>query len=84
MTWQPIETAPKDGSPILLYGTYQWEDYKNYQEGGIFVGYLYSSKSSEYYEEQDDVEEYWRLVNANPYIDKAQPSHWMPLPEVPE
>jgi len=69
MEWQPIETAPKDGSWVLLYLRHPWSEiekafwynaWQNWQttipeEGGEFCG-----------------------------IGAAVPTHWMELPEPPE
>jgi hypothetical protein len=71
MEWQDISTAPKDGTHILLYGTYQWEHYDDNQKRGIVVGWYYSSENE------------WVLENANPYADYIQPTHWMQLPVKP-
>lgn len=70
MNWQPIETAPKDGTRVLGYGmmpyekepgigTIAWDlDYKQWQ--------CEPTEASEYLPEKCDV------------------THWMPLPEPPE
>ena len=76
--WQPIETAPKDGTRILLYGSYQWEDYEDRKESGIIVGYFRLCDWN------DDDNGSWVAVNANPYTDYVQPTHWMPLPNHPK
>lgn len=69
MDWQPIETAPKDGTPILifyeeLYGMRRysircWDrgDWATAQEGWV---------------------DEWRQIRPN-----EKPTHWMPLPEPP-
>lgn len=68
--WQPIETAPRDGTSVLLYGPYQWEDYDSRTvEAGAVVGYFDGYR--------------WRLDNANPYADYCNATHWMPLPAPP-
>ena len=74
MNWQPIETAPKDGTPILgarfatyfssvekfpLGATMQWE-------GGLCAGrWAYTGLMVQ-------------LVD-----DDQMPTHWLPLPECP-
>ena len=73
MEWQPIETAPKDGTPILLYVPVngrmiaiegEWGKYPDCGEG----------------------EEGWRLVRANCHgcgccaSQDGMPTHWLPLP----
>ena len=78
--WQTIKTAPKDGTRILIFGTYQWEDYKDRREKGIVTVYwekydIWDNKS---------VKGRWRLISTNPYTDYAQPTHWMPLPGRPK
>jgi len=69
--WQPIETAPKDGTEVLLYLGNPWSKtekarwyapWSNWQVGAI---------------PSDPVrEEYFG-------IGKSVPTHWMPLPEAP-
>lgn len=69
--WQPIETAPKDGTSVLLFK--QSMDFKirgyGYWEGGDSFVSGWISKGF------DDT--FGNLGLANP-------SHWMPLPEPPK
>lgn len=67
--WQLIETAPKDGRWLLLFGD------------GVGFG---SCKFIGYYGGRhgyDDVHT-WRETGFNAYA--AEPTHWMPLPESPK
>lgn len=68
--WQPIETAPKDGTWVLLFSPDaepdtpfigQWRDVEDYPDGGA-----------------------WWENNGSSYCIDADPSHWQPLPESPE
>ena len=73
--WQPIETAPKDGTEILLYDKNVWRLYPSQEEivtysfhvgwwlFGVWVGH--DSSGGE-------------------YGCDLTPTHWMPLPEAPE
>lgn len=83
--WRDISSAPKDGTHILLSGTYQWDDYIDRQETGIVVGFW--EKDPWFLEGIDDEADRndtgWVLANANPYTDQMQPTHWMPLPTPP-
>ena len=71
--WQPIETAPKDGSLVILYnGTV---------EQGNFVAKVDSGRVSNQFvftSSWDGLDGY--LVSAC----DPQPTHWMPLPNPPE
>jgi len=70
--WQPIETAPKDGTEVLLWGPYcgcpataQWT-------GKAWAAYW----------------DGWRVVEymsdfGTDYREFDMPTHWMPLPEPP-
>ena len=74
--WQPIETAPKDGTSVLLY-----------EPGhGIDVGHWYVHTHDEYKERPDGLFE--RVTVSNPGYwncnETQRPTHWMPLPKVPE
>lgn len=76
--WQPIETAPKDGTPVLVYATRDgWvakparlvASYKSgfWQIYGAAGG---EPKSSNIRDPQ--------------WLDVVTPTHWMPLPNPPE
>lgn len=66
--WQPIETAPKDGTPILCFNGgnnsikphITTDHYRNKSRGNHYTGFGYENKS------------HW------PH------THWMPLPNPPE
>ncbi len=73
--WQDIETAPKDGSTVLLYYPYP-------------VDKMDEKISAQYWGESFDEEFRW-LDEEGFYIDPennggVSPTHWMPLPEPPE
>ena len=68
--WQPIETAPKDGSDMLLYG------HGVLRSGGVYakghhVGWSQVAR---------DGSIYW--ATRDPAVD-CEPTHWRPLPEPP-
>ena len=71
MTWQPIETAPKDGTSVLVYGF--WEGELNLQddERDVWKAHFFWDQwcvdGGEYYSQ---------------YV--VDPTHWMPLPEGPK
>lgn len=67
--WQPIETAPKDGSDILV-----WDDFE--------ISITFWGKTAHvpiYGWIQVDFGDLYDLEPMEP-----QPTHWMPLPEPPE
>lgn len=67
--WQPIATAPKDGTTILLYG-----------EGAVTVGGWMSAadQGAEPDEEYLIAAGWWSLD-----LRDNAPTHWMPLPDPP-
>jgi len=81
--WQPIETAPKDGTTVLL-GYYnrsgKWRTVR---------GCWYSdAQIAEDWEEPHDGEAGWYETAENaddtPNCWNCSPTHWMPLPTPPE
>jgi len=71
MTWQPIETAPKDGSKIMISGDSYvtigwWEEDK---------GKTLISADKPYWEPYDF--SYWDRYDIGDWF---TPTHWMPLP----
>lgn len=69
--WQPIETAPKDGTHVLLFwrGGHQishWRHTQHFQNGRIS------------YDNAGWADPYGSLGR-----ESSGPSHWMPLPDKP-
>lgn len=71
--WEPIATAPKDGTYLLL-----WEQYSTHP----FVGYWgFGSWSASH--EHVDAEGGWDGANVVDSISQDLITHWMPLPAPP-
>lgn len=73
--WQPIDTAPKDGTVFFGFDPedrypqpMKWEEYE-----------------PQYAEEQEEPG-YWTYAEAliADVVGEAKPTHWMPLPPPPE
>ena len=69
--WQPIETAPRDGTPVL-----------GYRDIDGIMGMVKWIQSATYGEWAGS----WDLVlpSTHSEIDMWWPTHWMPLPEPPQ
>ncbi|UNY40271.1 hypothetical protein KLEP181_gp30 [Paracoccus phage vB_PmaP_KLEP18-1] len=69
--WQPIETAPKDGTLILMF----WPESVNNRT----LGHVISTGSID--------DDWWDVDNwtAGKILDEGatKPTHWMPLPPAP-
>jgi hypothetical protein len=79
MEWQPIETAPKDGTEILAYEK---------------CDYLYSNDEIEPFErikivrwnevmQWDNPEDEYDWMTGSSFDEQINPTHWMPLPKPP-
>lgn len=77
MTWKTIDTAPKDGTIILAYYPLFWKP------GGDFTDserrWAMTTVRWDYDEYDNDVG-YWYLLDGTT---NGEPTHWMPLPDVP-
>jgi hypothetical protein len=78
MNWQTIDTAPKDGSPILVYTP----------TDGVVVSWWFIGA----YVGRDGIVDGWysgthddspRAYHDYPMLPSEIPTHWMPLPEPP-
>ena len=68
--WQPIETAPKDGTAIIVYG--QWAaEIGDWADDPPSVGVAYSNGTG------------WFSIHADYYSVTCDATHWMPLPNPP-
>jgi len=74
MTWQPIETAPKDDKPVFLLST-----------TGATVAIWCKSNIDEYWAIQNG----WQALVAGLEVQRCgvqieikNPTHWMPVPEL--
>jgi hypothetical protein len=72
MEWQPIETAPKDGSLILC--------------GNKMEIAIASWSTSAWVSKKQDDGSYgaWLVFDARSDSETISPSHWMPLPDPPQ
>jgi len=79
--WQPIETAPRDGTPVLLWAVREgWEDRGPCRICGWGDEYgwsLYGAAGAEPFAGMPRNNRVQRL-------DQCQPTHWMPLPAPPD
>ena len=73
--WQPIETAPKDGSEILLLIPLTW-GVGSPEDSRIGTGTIVGS----YFWWKEKL--VWRNRTAN-FLNYETPTHWQPLPEMP-
>lgn len=71
MEWQPIETAPKDGSEIFVWGTVEDSPYARPHIG------------SEGLERVAWAGDGWWITSPQCDAWVPEPSHWMPLPPPP-
>jgi hypothetical protein len=68
--WSPIETAPKDGTQVLVYGEAFGEVYGRFDENPIITVAEWSFAS-------------WLAVATDAYSVTIKPTHWAPLPKLP-
>lgn len=67
--WQPIKTAPTDGTAVLLWPYVHFDIFLGKSPGEVTIGFF------------SDVHQDWY----NPELKATfSPTHWMPLPEPPE
>ena len=74
MNWQPIESAPKDGTYILV---------SNPAAGGSWVAHWFPVAVSGYKFDQlwrSVMLNHWHIPEKTRYV---PPTHWMPLPPPP-
>lgn len=74
--WQLIDTAPKDGTIVLLFGSCNWNEYTERNDPVVTVGFWEDDGGF-------DCCGGWTALTFNPYSDDCEATHWVPLPEPP-
>jgi hypothetical protein len=65
--WQPIESAPKDGTLVLIC----------FADGEIYIARNEGKPDSQH-------NDWWDQDGLDFGYGASQPTHWMPLPELPK
>lgn len=74
--WQPIETAPRDGTTILIFG--KPGDLE--MDGAVLVGYR---QPAVYTAAWDEIDQAFCLSGGSWLGPFVEPSHWQPVPAPP-
>ena len=83
MEWQPIETAPKDGSEII--GVYS-NDYGYLDKPTVYGPWTCRFERNKWMASHDGIGviEYMSDFGTEYKEAEMDPTHWMPLPEPPK
>jgi len=92
MIWQPIETAPMDGTEILLYrgaGTHEGKHVPPRVTSGAWIEWAetaieYHGTTGEYLGQSDQGGGAEWCSWDGGFTEEHPPTHWMPLPDFPE
>jgi hypothetical protein len=76
MTWQPIETAPKDGTPILVWNGSSFGFYTRAGDMGVAIWREQALPGKDRWR--------WCAQDCCDGVTTYDPTHWMPLPGPPE
>jgi len=77
LTWQPMKTAPRDGTEVLLRvecraGMSDCMLVGHYMQGGHCI------------DDHPPISQGWYFWNGCCFDMASKPTHWMPLPKIPE
>jgi hypothetical protein len=93
MEWQSIETAPKDGTPILIWqpvGHFGNDPRSSHMPVGALAerecSYSLDDPRLQWFDDQRWAIGYWRPWGGWGNRNRAtvEPTHWMPLPAPPK
>jgi hypothetical protein len=82
MTWQPIETAPRDGRAILIWEPSRDERNRMFTEDGGYVEFDHPRYAIGYWRVFYDGKAWASWGDRN--NERVNPTHWQPLPAPPE
>ena len=83
--WRPIETAPRDGTPVLLYipGENSWNRLDGTPDMVVGIWTNFSMETG-WFSDCGDVDQGYESTGAYFVHDTHNPTHWMPLPSPPK
>lgn len=67
--WKPIETAPKDGTPILVTDSFIYRNDPKKKQHHVYRAVFWNDEGG------------WEIYNDGEVIDEDGPTYWMPLVE---
>jgi hypothetical protein len=76
MEWQPIETAPKDGTAILVWNGLNSGFYTREQDMGVALWRKQAFPGNDRMR--------WCAKDCCDGVTTYEPTHWMPLPDPPQ
>ena len=76
MTWQPIETAPKDGTAILVWNGPNIGFYTHKGDMGVAIWREQALPGKDRMR--------WCAQDCCDGVTTYEPTHWMPLPDPPK
>ena len=79
--WQPIETAPKDGTEIIGAAWYKYGDFSAHIEGPWTIAFYGGKWQSSW--DGSEVVNYMSDFGTDYKEPELEPTHWMPLPNPP-
>lgn len=71
-SWQPIETAPEDGTTILVYGLPESKETVTYKKPAVYTAAW------------DEIDRRFCLSGGDWTGPFVEPTHWMPRPDAPD
>lgn len=80
--WQPIESAPKDGTPVDLWCKRSWNPPQTHQRSTDMY-WCTTMKCWRKLKNLHFVDHMWNPPKSK-YENRLIPTHWMPLPEPPD
>jgi hypothetical protein len=80
MIRQPIETAPRDGRPVLVFGTCAWESLEPFSHTDAPEWRVACWVPDLSYDDDCNQVGGWKSVTSNPYKDYILATAWAELP----